>query len=345
VVLALPNADADAGIGADRPMLAVQAALARVVLLGAGGVLLADRIAGPGAASEKVEVMRGTERIVAIGQGAAPVPRSANKALAARATRAAAAVRAAADATAALVGWHAGAQMPYAGSGVAVGPGVVVHASGESLALHRERRAAGWVSGAELAQGVSTVATTFTAPVRTVLIALDDPGATGTPVTDRQLLLGLDGATRALDATGAESAPVLLTEDNRSLLAYDVVPDPSDANRIRKPVVVTVASRRDWSLVGVMGSALLDAAGAIALVAARGLDAVLDPLAPPPPAGSVAPASVLVWEGPVRTDAQRAIAQARASARSAPGALPRSLSSARTSAPPPAPPRRRKTPA
>ncbi|HXT49608.1 MAG TPA: hypothetical protein VN811_01125, partial [Thermoanaerobaculia bacterium] len=69
------------------------------------------------------------------------------------------------------------------------------------------------------------------------------------------------------------------------------------------------------------------------------------PLAPPPPAGSVAPASVLVWEGPVRTDAQRAIAQARASARSAPGALPRSLSSARTSAPPPAPPRRRKTPA
>ena len=345
VVLAMPNADADAGIGADRPMLAVQAALARVVLLGAGGVLLADRIAGPGAASEKVEVMRGTERIVAIGQGAAPVPRSANKALAARATRAAAAVRAAADATAALVGWHAGAQMPYAGSGVAVGPGVVVHASGESLALHRERRAAGWVSGAELAQGVSTVATTFTAPVRTVLIALDDPGATGTPVTDRQLLLGLDGATRALDASGAESAPVLLTEDNRSLLAYDVVTDPSDANRIRKPVVVTVASRRDWSLVGVMGSALLDAAGAIALVAARGLDAVLDPLAPPPPAGSVAPASVLVWEGPVRTDAQRAIAQARASARSAPGALPRALSSARTSAPPPAPPRRRKTPA
>jgi hypothetical protein len=154
------------------------------------------------------------------------------------------------------------------------------------------------VSGAELAQGVSTVATTFTAPVRTVLIALDDPGSAGNPVTDRQLLLGLDGATRALDATGAERAPVLLTEDNRSVLAYDVVPDPSDADRIRKPVVVTVASRRDWSLVGVMGSASLDAAGAIALVAARGLDAVLDPLAPPPPAGSVAPASVLVWEGP-----------------------------------------------
>jgi hypothetical protein len=286
-------------------------------------------------------VVRGTERIVAIGQGAAPLSRAANKADAARVLRAAAAVRAAAEASAALVGWHAGAQMPYAGSGVAVGPGVVLHASGGCLALHRQRRAAGGVSGAELAQGVSTVATTFAAPVRTVLIVLDDPGAAGHPVADRQLLLGLDGAARALDATGAESAPVLLTEDNRSLLAYDVRPESGDANRIRKPVVVTVASRRDWSLVAVMGSAVLDAAGVIALVAARGLDAVLDPLAPPPPAGSVAPASLLVWDGPVRTEAQRAIAQARASARAAPDALPRALSGART---PAAPPRRRKPP-
>jgi len=99
-------------------------------------------------------------------------------------------------------------------------------------------------------------------------------------------------------------------------------------------VVVTVASRRDWSLVAVMGSASLDAAGVIALVAARGLDAVLDPLAPPAPAGSVAPASVLVWDGPARTEAQRAIAQARASARAAPDALPRALAAKRTHAAP-----------
>ena len=126
---------------------------------------------------------------------------------------------------------------------------------------------------------------------------------------------------------------MLLTQDNRSLLAYDVLPDPADASRVRKPVVVTVASRRDWSLVGVMGSASLDAASVIALIAARGLDAVLDPLAPPPPAGSVAPASVLVWDGPARTDAQRAIAQARASARAAPDALPRALAAERSHAP------------
>ena len=79
-------------------------------------------------------MVRGTERIVAIGLGAAPAARAAGKAAAQRAARASAAVRAAADATAALVGWHAGTQMPYAGSGVAVGPGVVVHASGENLA-------------------------------------------------------------------------------------------------------------------------------------------------------------------------------------------------------------------
>ena len=71
---------------------------------------------------------------------------------------------------------------------------------------------------------------------------------------------------------------------------------------------------------------------------------MLDPLAPPAPAGSVAPASLLVWDGPVRTDAQRAIAQARASARAAPDALPRALAAARTLAATPAGANRR-TPA
>ncbi|NUZ08358.1 DUF6603 domain-containing protein [Piscinibacter koreensis] len=327
-VLALPNAHADAATDAARPRLVVRAALARVVLVDAGGARLADVIAGPGASTDAVEIVRGTERIVAIGLGAAPSARSADRAATQRATRALAAVRAAADATAALVGWHAGTSMPYAGSGVAVGPGVVVHASGEPLALHRERRAAGWVGGVELAQGVSTVATTFAAPVRTVLIALDDPSAAGAPLADRQLLLGLDGATRVRDA-GIERAPVLLSADNRSVLAYDVRPDAAEAERVTQPVVVTVASRRDWSLVGVMGSASLDAAGAIALVAARGLDAALDPLVPPAPPGSVAPASVLAWDGPVRSDAERALARARATARAAPDALPRALGARR----------------
>ena len=124
---------------------------ARVVLLGDGGVLLADRIAGPGAAADRSRSMRGTERIVAIGQGAAPSAAANRPAHAHRADG----VRAAP--MPALAGWHAGAQMPYAGWSTALGPGCVVHASGDRLALHRERLDAGWVSGAELAQGVSTV--------------------------------------------------------------------------------------------------------------------------------------------------------------------------------------------
>ena len=41
-----------------------------------------------------------------------------------------------------------------------------------ALTLHRERLDAGWVSGAELARGVSTVATTFSEAPRTVVIVL-----------------------------------------------------------------------------------------------------------------------------------------------------------------------------
>ncbi len=280
VVLALPNADADAGIGAERPLLVVQAALARVVLLGAGGVLLGDLIAGPGAATEKVEVMRGTERIVAIGQGAAPPPRSASRALARRALRATDAVRAAADASAALVGWHAGAQMPYAGSGVALGPGVVVHASGENLALHRERRAAGWVGGAELARGVehrrhhlrragAHGADRARRP-RCRRQPRCRPPVAARPGRRHACARCRRHGTRAGAADTGQPQPPRLRRGAR----------PGRCEPLGKPVVVTVASRRGWSLVGVMGSALLDAAGVIALIAARGLDAVLDAARP-----------------------------------------------------------------
>jgi hypothetical protein len=295
VVLQMPNADADAAVDVARPQLSVAVAPARVVLLGHGGKRLADRLVGPGAAAERIDVVQGTQRIVAIGQGSAASLASTRIAVVAPG----------------LHGWHAGAQMPYAGNGVAIGPGVVVHASGEPLVLHHERRDAGWVSGAELARGVSTVTTTFAEPVRCVVIALDDPAAFGDAVDGRQLLLGLDGAGRAQDANGAERAPVLLTMDNRSVLAYDIVPEAPDANGTRAPVVVTIASQRGWALVGVMGSVDLDAASAIALIASQGLDAALQPLAVANPA-SASPASVLAWIGPVRTVEERALAKARA---------------------------------
>ena len=293
VVLKLPNARADAVPDAVRPTFAVADAPARVVLLGHGGRRLADTLLGPGLAASTVEVPRGTERIVAIGQGAT--------------------VR---QAGVGLMGWHAGLQMPYAGNATAIGPGCVVHANGERLALHRERLDAGWVNGAELARGTSTLTTTFVGTPRTVVVVLDDPASAGDNLDGRQLLLGLDGAARALDGAGHETPPVLLAMDNRSVLAYDVVPD-GDA-----PVVVTIASQDGWSLVGVMASNEVDATGAVALISARGLDAALQPFATTSATEAATPSRV-AWLAPTRTDDQRATAKAHAQGGGAVAALTR----------------------
>jgi large repetitive protein len=282
VVLKLPNADFDAALEGDRPRLGVSGLPARVVVLGHGGSVLADRLLG--ADDTSVEVVQGAERIVVMGQVALP--------------------SAAFDAG--LLGWHAGTQMPYVGWSTAVAPGCVVHSSGEPLRLHRERLEAGWVTGAELARGVSTVTTTFAEAPAMVVIVLDDPAAFGNEVGGRQLLLGLDGANRARDAAGADRPPVLLVMENRSVLAYDVVPERN------KPVVVTIASELGWSLVGVMGSSSLDAAGAIAFISARGLDTALRPFAT---AAATREESRLEWRGATRSDDQRQHAKALASGR------------------------------
>jgi hypothetical protein len=293
VVLKLPNAYADAALDGDRPRLGVSGAPARVVVLSHGGKVLADRMVGTAGADgtandTSIEIARGAERIVAVGQAQL-------------------------DGTgleAGLAGWHAGMQMPYAGWSTAVAPGCVVRSAGERLPLHRERLDAGWVSGAELARGVSTVTTTFAQAPRTVVIVLDDPAAFGDVVEARQLLLGLDGASRALDAPGRERPPVLLVMENRSVLAYDIVPDGE------RPVVVTIASDLGWSLVGVMAATQLDATGAIALISARGLDAAMRPFATASAAASGV--SRLEWIGPTRSQTQRQQAKVLASGRPLP---------------------------
>jgi hypothetical protein len=292
-VLKLPNARADAAPDAARPKLAVADAPARVVLLGHGGQRLADTLLGPGLAASALDVPRGTERIVAIGQGAAVRQTGIG-----------------------LMGWHAGLQMPYAGNATAIGPGCVVHANGERLALHRERLDAGWVSCAELARGTSTLTTTFAGTPRTVVVVLDDPASAGDNLDGRQLLLGLDGAARALDGAGRETPPVLLAMDNRSVLAYDIVADGE------APVVVTIASQDGWSLVGVMASSDVDATGAVALISARGLDATLQPFATTSATEAAAP-SRIAWIASTRTGDQRATAKAHAQGGAAVAALAR----------------------
>ena len=287
VVLKLPNAHADAVPEAERPRLGVAGAPARVVLLGHGGKVLADQIVGSAVAdgASGIEIVLGTERIVAIGQGAME----------------------AWGTDAGLSGWHAGTQLHYAGWSTAVAPGCVVNSTGASLRRHSERLDAGWVSGAELAGGVSTVTTTFAQAPSTVVVVLDDPAAFGDMISQRQLLLGLDGADRARDVSGQERPPVLLVMENRSVLAYDISPEPG------RPVVVTIASEQGWSLVGVMAAIQLDATATIAMISAQGLDAALHPSAAAS-TGSGA-LSRLEWLGPTRTAKQRQQAKRLASGR------------------------------
>jgi hypothetical protein len=285
VVLKLPNARADAARDAMRPRLAVRDAMARVVLLAEGGQRVRDVLVGPGADQDALEIPRGVERIVAIGQGTKQASEPSLRT--------------------GFAGWHAGMELAHVGWSTAVGPGCVVRRTGERLKLHRERLEGGWVNGAELTRGNTTVATTFAEAPKTLLVVLDDPAAAGDPVSARRLLLGLDGAVRARDAAGTERAPVLLIQENRSVLAYDIIPE-GDAS-----VVVTISSQAGWSLVGVIGSAEVDAKGAIALVAERGLDTVIRKLAPKSPEQAGLP-SRLAWVATTRSAVDRVSAQARA---------------------------------
>jgi hypothetical protein len=301
VVLKMPNAHADAALEGDRPRLGVTGAPARVVLLGHGGRVMADGVVTSGGS---IDIVQGVERIIAVGQGMAQI-----------------------DVDTGLAGWHSGMQLPYAGWSTAVGPGCVVRSHGNRLRRHPERLDAGWVTCSELAAGVGTVTTTFSDAPTMVVIVLDDPAAFGNTVDGRQLLLGLDGATRVRDARGREQAPVLLTMENRSVLAYDIIPTGEG------PVTVTIASEQGWSLVGVMGSARITAAGAIALISARGLDTAVRPLAARSLSGA-AP-SRLTWLGPTRTPAERAQAKVLASGRSSAPLKP--LKPVRTKRTPPKP--------
>ena len=99
-------------------------------------------------------------------------------------------------------------------------------------------------------------------------------------------------------------------KENRSVLAYDIVAVGD------RPVVVTIASELGWSLVGVMGSAQIDAAGAIALISARGLDAAVRPFATT--SAAAGQTSRIEWLGPTRNQQQRLHAKALASGRPLP---------------------------
>ena len=277
-VLKLPNSRHDVGSTDpdERPRLLVQGAPARILALGPGADLLADAVAADAA---DFDVPPGTERLVAIGLGG---PGGSHRL--------------------GLDGWHAGAQLPYLGWSAALGRDCLVRSHGGPIRAHDQRAEAGWVTGAELAAGESTVITRFVTAPRTIVVVLDDPNAFGGESAGRRLVLGLEGADRVTDARGHDLPPVLLAAENRSVLAYAVLPTGG-------PVTVTVSTQEGWALVGVLGSKDLGPDAAVSLIGARGLDAALTPFV----TGSTG-ASRLVWRAP-KGDRHRAASPARRTGR------------------------------
>jgi hypothetical protein len=269
-VLRLPNARHDVDETGPRPRLGVQGAGIRVVAVADGGQVLDDA-----EVTDTWTVVRGTERLAVVGLGTPDESRPLS--------------------TGGLWGWHAGVQLPYIGWSTALGAGCTVRSRGEGIRRHRQRSVAGWVSGAELARGDSTVTTRFAMPVTVVVVVLDDPNAFGDVHEARDLVLALEGATRATDAAGLPLPPVVLTSELRNVVAYDVVPERGDD---RPAVRVTVASEEGWSLAGVLGADRLTAESAIAAITARGLDAATNPVAA---AGQGV--ARLAWLGPTRPGA------------------------------------------
>ncbi len=268
-VLRLPNARHDVGRHEDRPRLGVNGPVVRLVAVADGGQVVADLVV-----DKEWPVVRATERIAVVALGDPDPSRPLSEA--------------------GLWGWHAGMQLPYVGWSTALGSGCTITSRGEGIRRHRQRGNAGWVAGAELARGVSTVTTRFAAPVTTVVLVLDDPNAFGDVQDGRDLLLALSGAARATDAAGRPLAPDVLTGEQRNVVAYDVVPERGED---REPLTVTVASDLGWSLAGVLGADGMTADQALAIITRRGLDAATNPVAQ-----SGRGSTRLAWLGPTAPD-------------------------------------------
>jgi hypothetical protein len=132
------------------------------------------------------------------------------------------------------------------------------------------------VPGAELVDAAPLVTTRFTDAVTAVAVLLDDP--LGTEAA-RGLGLALNGASRAVDAAGAEIPPVVVALGNRSAVVYAVVPD-SVVDRRGGAVAVGVASQAGWHVAGMVGSPGI-VGDLVDRLTRTGIDALIRPLVGP----------------------------------------------------------------
>ncbi len=236
-VLAMPNAQRDAGLGA-RPALAFKGH-ARIAMFGAGGDILAD-ITGE---SGKPLIPQGTERIAVWAAPADPL-----------------------DALSGLAGWYDGQSLAYVGWSTCLCSGGSVQAENAVLRRGPESFKAGWIGARAFVENSRLVTTRFDMRASTVVLLVDET-ASGDPTAD--FSLSLDGASVARDKAGTQIAPVLLSQGARRILVYAVEPDRSGA--------VTVRVLRDGTvtLAGVMASEA-EAALVAARLTTEAPDALLD---------------------------------------------------------------------
>ena len=259
-VFALPNANRDVGEGA-RPALTVTGQSARVVMLAAGGALLADVEVG-GAQVAAVIVPRGVHHIaVAVG-----LPGAAQRA--------------------GLAGWHSGAMLPLVGQQTALAAEAIVQCEGRVRSVQQRGlvREAGWLRGADLVEGAALVHTRFTHDVTQVAVLLDDTTVSTQGAGRRALSVSWEGAQVARAASGEPLAPLAVVRGQRVALVYTLVPDPGIEG-----VGVSVASQEDWHLVGVVAARAGDSAQTLANQLANG---ELDQLVRGPVVGDVGLATV-----------------------------------------------------
>jgi hypothetical protein len=237
-VLKLPNASRDAAQG-QRPSLLVSGP-AHVVVLAHAGDVLAEEL-NPA----QVTMAAGSERIVvlALGDHEAQVGSGL------------------------LSGWHAGQQLASAGWNTALGSRCLISSEGVTVRPQRQRTEAGWVKGAELVRGTTTVGTRFVDRPHAIAIVLDQPVGTD---DGQGLAMTLAGAQRMTGPDRQPLAPTVVASGARSAVIYAIAPGDG-------PVTVTVASEAAWNLVGVFGGS--DVATVADTLAERGVDAAVRPIA------------------------------------------------------------------
>jgi hypothetical protein len=179
-------------------------------MLGAGGTILADAIAESGAEI----IPQGTERIAVWAGPADPTVVISG-----------------------LAGWHAGQSLAYVGWSTCLCSGGSVYSEAAKLRRGPETFTTGWIAAKEFLGASRLVSTRFTSPAQTLVVMLgENYGETA------DFSLSLRGAAIARDASGAELAPVLLSQGARRILVYALLPGRADFTvEILRDGAVTVA--------------------------------------------------------------------------------------------------------